>query len=169
MTKAAPSNGVRLGLMFFSLIVVLSFLLTGCETPIVTQSAQDRQAISAAISGEVPGNYFIGYRLYKVDYKMWGWLKKPGEPWKNAQMVMFNEQKMLAPDRARNAIGSDNNTIYKLSGYFSGEKVYEPASDTVYPEFVLTGATVISTNPPLIFPDRRWLDPTIRLIAPPLY
>lgn len=133
------------------------------------QSPQDRQAISAAITGEVPGNYFIGYRFYKVDYKMWGWVKKPGEPWKNAQMVMFNEQKMLAPDRARNAIGSDNNTIYRLSGYFSGDKVYEPASDTVYPEFVLTGASVISTNPPLIFPDRRWLDPAIRLIAPPQY
>ncbi len=149
--------------------IVAAFLFTGCEAPIVLQSNQDRQAISTAIAGEAPGNYFVGHRFYKVDYKMWGWVKKPGEPWKNSQLVMFNEQKMLAPDRSRNAIGSDNNYEYRLSGYFSGEKVYEPASDTFYPEFVLTSTSVISTNPPLIFPDQRWVDPAIRLLGPPKY
>lgn len=143
--------------------------LTGCEAPIVYQTPQDRQAISAAISGEKPGPYFVGRRFYKVDYKMWGWVKKPGEPWKSAQLVMFNEQKKLAPDRERNAIGSDNNYEYRLTGSFSGQKIYEPASDSFYPEFVLTGATVISTNAPLIFPDKRWTDPAIRLIGPPQY
>lgn len=143
--------------------------LSGCEAPIVYQTPQDRQAISAAIAGEKPGPYFIGRRFHKVDYKMWGWVKKPGEPWKKAQLVMFNEQKKLAPDRERNAIGSDNNYEYRLTGSFSGEKVYEPASDSFYPEFVLTGATVISTNPPLIFPDKRWTDPAVRLIGPPQY
>lgn len=149
--------------------VSLILLLGGCETPVVTQSAEDRQAVSAAIAGEAPGSYFVGRRFYKVDYKMWGWVKKPGESWKNSQLVMLNEQKTLAPDRARNAIGSDNNYEYRLSGYFSGEKVYEPASDAFYPEFVLTGTSVISTNPPLIFPDRRWIDPAIRLISAPQY
>ena len=119
-----------------------AFLFTGCEAPIVLQSSQDRQAISTAIAGEAPGNYFVGRRFYKVDYKLWG---------------------------ARNAIGSDNNYEYRLSGYFSGEKVYEPASDTFYPEFVLTGTSVISTNPALIFPDQRWIDPAIRLLGPPQY
>lgn len=143
--------------------------LSACEAPIVYQTPQDRQAISAAISGEKPGPYFIGRRFYKVDYKMWGWVRKPGEPWKNARLVMFNEQKKLAPDRERNAIGSDNNYEYRLTGSFSGEQVYEPASDSFYPEFVLTGATVISTNAPLIFPDKRWTDPAVRLIGPPQY
>jgi hypothetical protein len=157
-----------LSLVTFGVLSVV-LLLAGCQTPIVTQTSQDRQAVDAAIANETPGNYFVGRRLYKVDYKMWGWVKKPGEPWKKSQLVMFNEQKVLAPDRARNAIGSDNNYEYRLTGYFSNEKVYEPASDTFYPEFVLTGASVISTNPPLIYPDVRWLDPTIRLIAPPEY
>ena len=145
------------------------FVLTGCETPIIYQSAQDRAAITASITKEIPGNYFIGRRFYKVDYKMWGWVKKPGEPWKQSQLVMFNEQKKLAPDREQKKIGSDNTYEYRLNGYFSGEKVYEPASDSFYPEFVLTGATVISTNAPLIFPDQRWIDPAIRLIGPPQY
>jgi len=150
-------------------LIGAALLLSGCETPIVYQTPQDRQAISAAVAAEKPGDYFVGYRFYKVDYKMWGWVKKPGQPWKDSQLVMFNEQKKLAPDRERLAIGSDNNTLYKLTGYFSGQKVYEPASDTVYPEFVLTGATVMTTNPPLIFPDKRWTDPAIRLIGPPQY
>lgn len=158
-----------LGRVSILCVLASAFLLTGCATPIVTQTSQDRRAVDAAIASEAPGNYYIGYRLYKVDYKMWGWVKKPGETWKQAKLVMFNEQKVLAPDRARNAIGSDNNYEYRLDGYFSGDKVYEPASDTVYPEFVLIKATVISTHPPLIYPDVRWIDPTIRLIAPPQY
>src|SRR5438552_3044593 len=47
--------------------------------------------------------------------------------------------------------GSDNNYEYKLYGYFSGDKVYEPASNTIYPEFVLKNYELISTNPPPIF------------------
>jgi hypothetical protein len=161
--KSLPSRRLIAALMGSAL------LLSGCETPIVRQTPQDRAAVTAAISKEKPGNYYIGRRFYKVDYKMWGWVKSPGEPWKQSQLVMFNEQKMLAPDRARNAIGSDNNYEYKLNGYFSGQKVYEPASDSFYPEFVLTAATVISTNAPLIYPDQRWVDPAIRLIGPPLH
>jgi len=154
-------------LLLLSCFLIL--LLTGCEAPLVLQSPQDRIAINAAISGEKPGDYFIGRRFYKVDYKMWGWVKSPGASWKQAQLVMLNEQKKLAPDRERNAVGSDNNYEYRLAGHFSGEKVYEPASDTFYPEFILSSATVISTNPPLIFPDKRWIDPSIRLINPPQY
>jgi len=162
-TSIVARAGFQIALCFFLLV------LTGCETLIIYQSAQDRAAITASITKEIPGNYFIGRRFYKVDYKMWGWVKKPGEPWKQSQLVMFNEQKKLAPDREQKKIGSDNTYEYRLNGYFSGEKVYEPASDSFYPEFVLTGATVISTNAPLIFPDQRWIDPAIRLIGPPQY
>lgn len=150
--------------------LLLGFLLlAGCEAPVITQSAQDRAAVSAAVAGEKPGDYYVGRRFYKADYKMWGWVKKPGEPWKSAQLVMFNEQKKLAPDRERNSVGSDNNYEYRLLGRFSGEKVYEPASDGFYPEFVLTGASVISTNPPLIFPDNRWTNSEIRLLGAPQF
>jgi hypothetical protein len=154
-------------LLLLSCFLIL--LLTGCEAPLVLQSPQDKAAINAAISGEKPGDYFIGRRFYKVDYKMWGWVKNPGESWKQSRLVMLNEQKKLAPDRERNTVGSDNNYEYRLIGHFSGEKVYEPASDTFYPEFILSSATVISTNPPLIFPDKRWINPSVRLINPPQY
>ena len=64
---------------------------------------------------------------------------------------MLNEKQKLAPDRAALKFGSDNNYEYKLYGSFSGDKVYEPASNRVYPEFVLKNYDLISTNPPPIF------------------
>ena len=68
---------------------------------------------------------------------------------------MLNEQKVLAPDRQANTPGSDNNFEYRLQGYFSGQTVYEPASNSFYPEFVLTGYKLISDHPPEIFRDPR--------------
>jgi hypothetical protein len=64
---------------------------------------------------------------------------------------MLNEKQKLAPDRERLDFGSDNNYEYKLYGSFSGDKVYEPASNSIYPEFVLKGYQLISMNPPPIF------------------
>ena len=66
-------------------------------------------------------------------------------------MVMLNEKQKLAPDREQRKFGFDNNYEYRLMGYFSGERVYEPASNAIYPEFVLKGYELISTNPPPIF------------------
>jgi len=125
-------------------------------------------SMNEAIRAEAPGDYFIGRRFYKQDYKFWGWIRQPGQPWKSAKLVMLNEQKVLAPDRQQGHIGSDNNYEYRLTGYYSGEKVYEPASDTIYPEFVITGYEVRATNPPMIFADKRSIDPAVRLLTPPM-
>ncbi|HEX8490504.1 MAG TPA: hypothetical protein VF626_05765, partial [Chthoniobacterales bacterium] len=38
-----------------------------------------------------------------------------------------------------------------IYGTFSGETVYEPASNGFYPEFILKKYELISTNPPPIF------------------
>ena len=103
------------------------------------------------IAAEPPGDYYIGRRYFKPDFKVWGYVRKPGQPWKTAQLVMLNEKQKLAPDREHLSFGSDNNYEYKLQGYFSGDKVYEPASNTIYPEFVLKGYEVISTTPAPIF------------------
>ena len=153
-----------LTLLFIGALVFLA----GCET-IQVQNRTDRRAIAASIAQEKPGNYYIGRRFYKVDYHMWGWVKKPREPWKKAQLVMMNEQKTLAPDRAQGKIGADNDYEYVLYGFYSGDKVYEPASDHFYPEFVLTKAVLTDKALPLIYPDSRWKDPKIRFLSGPEY
>jgi hypothetical protein len=134
----------------FGQALLALLLLSGCET--VPQGIQQaRAAMAAGIAAEPPGDYFIGRRYFKPDFKFWGYVRRPGESWSSAQLVMLNEKQKLAPDRERLAFGSDNNYEYKLFGHFSGDKVYEPASNGIYPEFVLTGYELISTHPPPIF------------------
>jgi len=124
--------------------------LSGCQT---TESGIQNAKVQMAsrIAAETPGDYYIGRRYFKPDFKFWGYIRKPNQPWSTAQLVMLNEKQKLAPDREQVKFGFDNNYEYKLTGYFSGDKVYEPASNHVYPEFVLKGYEVISTNPPPIF------------------
>jgi len=131
-------------------LLLSAVFLGGCEsTPQGIQQA--RIEMAQRIAAEPAGDYFIGRRYYKPDYKFWGYVRRPGQPWSTAEMVMLNEKQKLAPDRERLDFGSDNNYEYKLYGYFSGDKVYEPASNGIYPEFVLKGYELISTNPPPIF------------------
>ena len=132
-------------------LAIATFLVAGCAGP--PQGIQQARLDTAArVQTEPPGDYFIGRRYYKPIYKFWGYVRRPGQPWSSAQLVMLNEKQKLAPDRAQGGnFGSDNNYEYKLHGHFSGDKVYEPASNGIYPEFVLTDYEVISTNPPPIF------------------
>jgi hypothetical protein len=133
--------------VLFSVMVVF---LAGCQTePTVSETAKAQMA--ARIAAEPPGDYYIGRRYFKPDFKFWGYIRKPNQPWNAAQLVMLNEKQKLAPDRAALKFGSDNNYEYKLTGYFSGDKVYEPASNRLYPEFVVKSFDLISTNPPPIF------------------
>lgn len=134
-----------------NILLLLSLcFLASCQT-MPEGIHQARLAMSARIQSEPPGDYFIGRRYFKPDYKVWGYVRRPGQPWSTAELVMLNENFKLAPDREQVNFGFDNNYEYKLMGFFSGDKVYEPASNGVYPEFVLKGYELISTNPPPIF------------------
>jgi len=149
-----------------ALPLVALLAVSGCETTGSTVARPDPR-VAALIAGESPGNYFVGRRYYKKDYKMWGWVRRPGQPWSSAQLVMLNENSKLAPDRAAGTLGIDNDHEYRLQGRFTGGKVYEPASNDFYPEFGLTGHELLSSAPPMIFTDRRALDPAVRLLMPP--
>jgi hypothetical protein len=153
---------MRAGACGLAAAVILA--LAGCETT----NTSGRLAMDQAIRQEAPGDYFVGRRMYKRDYKMWGWVREPGKPWRTAKLVMLNEQSKLAPDREQNRLGSDNNYEYRLAGFYSGEMVYEPASDRFYPEFVLKGYELRSTQAPSIYQQRRQNDPTARILQQPL-
>ena len=103
---------------FATNVVLGAVFFAGCET--VPQGIQQaRIEMAQHISAETPGDYYIGRRYYKPDYKFWGYVRKPGQPWSTAELVMLNEKAKLAPDRERLEIGSDNNYEYKLYGDFS--------------------------------------------------
>ena len=127
-----------------------ALFLGGCAGP--TGGIQESRVTPVAnVQSEAPGDYWVGRRYYKPQFKFWGYVRRPGQPWKTAQLVMMNEKQKLAPDREANKLGSDNNFEYKLFGDYSGDKVYEPASNAIYPEFVLKNYELISNTPPPIF------------------
>jgi hypothetical protein len=149
MMAKLPGRGlVRIGLSGAALAAAL--LVSGCETePSGIQQA--KIGMAQRIAAEPTGDFYIGRRYFKPDFKFWGYVRRPGQPWSTAKLVMLNEKQKLAPDRAALKFGSDNNFEYKLYGYFSGDTVYEPASNRMYPEFVLKDYQLISQNPPPIF------------------
>ena len=154
------------------LLVLFGALGSGCQTgPFSKEMSNKRMQMEQLMAMEKPGPTFIGRRYYKNDYKVWGYIRRPTEKWSQSQLVMLNENKTLAPDRALNAIGTDNGHEYQLWGKFSGEKVYEPASNRVYPEFVLEKAELRDDKPGPIFKDskalRRALDPEARYFPAP--
>jgi hypothetical protein len=142
-------------------------LLGGCVNDLTHDQYVARAQMNDAIKTEAPGDYFIGRRYYKVDYKFWGFIRQPGQPWSSAKLVMMNEQTKLAPDRQKGVLGSDHGYEYKLYGRYSGDTVYEPASNSFYPEFVLTGYELISTNPAPILTTPGSNDPVRRIIDMP--
>jgi hypothetical protein len=142
----------------FLIIAAVALLLAACETT-ENEFTQSQVLRNQAIANEPAGNYFIGRRFYRKNFFFWGYIRQPRQPWSSAKLVMLNEQKMLAPDRQANNSGSDSNFEYRLQGYFSGQTVYEPASNGFYPEFVLTGYKLISNHPPQIFREPKAMDP----------
>ena len=95
-------------------IVTSACSFSGCRTAELAGIHAARVAMQNSIQTEEPGNYYIGRRYYKRDYKFWGYVRSPGQPWSSAKLVMMNEQSRLAPDREGGQLGSDNNYEYKL-------------------------------------------------------
>jgi hypothetical protein len=157
---------------FFRVICPLPVLLflAACQTTGGGSSAPNtagRAAMMQEISTEPKGAYFVGRRFYKTEYKFWGFVRPSGQPWSSAKLVMMNENQRLAPDRTAGKMGSDNNYEYKLTGYFSGDTVYEPASNGFYPEFVLKGYELRSTSPAAIYRESGATNPDYRVIPRP--
>ena len=171
----SPAGSAAAGCLRASGVVFLAlfgFVGSGCQTGGHSKEmAHKRMQMEELMAREKPGPTFIGRRYYKIDYKMWGYIRRPTQKWSEAQLVMLNENKVLAPDRALNAIGMDNGYEYQLWGKFSGDKVYEPASNRFYPEFVLERAELRDDRPGPIFKDskamRHALDPEARYFPAP--
>ncbi len=137
---------------FFVCLIFSAILFPGCDSPEQSGMRAARLAQKNAVLSEPPGDYFVGRRYYNPNYKFWGYIRRPGQPWRTAQLVMLNEKQKLAPDREENQLGADNNCQYRIYGRFTGDTVYEPASNHLYPEFLLTGYTLTDQTPPSIFP-----------------
>ena len=154
----------------FASALLLLPIFTGCVStigPNPNQTAKARATMLEEIKGEPEGAYYVGRRYFKTEYKFWGFVRASGHPWSEAKLVMLNENQKLAPDRSSTKLGTDNNFEYKLFGNFSSDTVYEPASNGMYPEFILKGYELRTATPAPIYREAGATDPERRIIARP--
>jgi hypothetical protein len=125
----------------------LLLLAAGCATPPQLAPLTESSAIAQQIDIEPVGDFYIGRRVYAPPFAIWGYVRSPRQSWKTAKLVVLNEKFQFAPDRARNQLGSDSGSEYRLYGYFSGDQIYDASSGRFCAEFVLKRAELISANP----------------------
>jgi hypothetical protein len=72
--------------------------------------------------GDLPKHFLLGL------------IRQPRTALSSASFLPRRET-LAPPDRRANKAGFDNNFEYRLQGYFSGQTVCEPVSNSFYPEF----------------------------------
>jgi hypothetical protein len=132
--------------------IVLLLLIVACATTPMRAPLSESATVTEQIAQEKLGNYYIGRRVYAPPFAIWGYVRSPRQSWRTAKLAILNEKYVFAPDRARNQVGSDNGSEYRLYGYFSGDQIYDASAGRFCPEFVLRRAELISANPVPIWP-----------------
>ena len=114
------------------------------------------------IKAEPRGDYYIGRRYYVRRIHTWGYLRRPGQPWSSAKVVIMNESSKRVPDRlpeygTGKIFGFDHNYEYKIRGSYTGRTVYDPNSNARLPEFRPTSFEVLEKTPGFLFkPGQRY-------------
>src|SRR5262245_4906707 len=58
------------------------------------------QARNAGILAEPRGDWYIGRRYFTQKVRYWGYLRRPGELWESAKLVVMDENRGISqPDR----------------------------------------------------------------------
>ena len=124
----------------------------------------------SAIASEPTGDFYYGRRYHINKTRFWGYLRKPRQSWNTAKLVMMREDKILVPDRLPEdgpkgqRHGYDQNFEYRVTGYYTGKKAYDPNSNQILPEFMPTGFEVVERKPGWIFtPEDRYNETKVSL------
>lgn len=141
-----------------------ALVLTALLLPLLccrcNQLQRDCEAIAARemqIAAEPRGDYYIGRRYYIPYTRFWGYLRKPGESWRTAKLVMMDEHVTHQPDRGieppqKGAVfGTDKNVEYIVHGRFMDKEAYDSATDHAYPMFQPTSFEVRDRKPGFLF------------------
>jgi hypothetical protein len=153
----------------WSVLVLGSTLMVSCKTTGGGGSmfSGAERARAAKIAQEPTGPWFIGRRYYTMGTRFWGYLRKPGRPWDGAKIVIINEKQMKQPDRMLEynpsglQHGFDHNYEYRMWGYFTGERVYDPNSNLIIPEFMLQKYELVTQNPGYLFEPQEQYNPRL--------
>jgi hypothetical protein len=118
---------------------------------------------NAAIASEPTGDFFYGRRYFVEKTRFWGYLRQPRQSWNRAKLVMMREDRKTTPDRLSESgpVGQryafDQNSDYRIRGSYTGRQVYDPNSNQMLPEFMLTSYELLNRQPGWLFrPDDRY-------------
>ncbi len=149
-------------------------LLTQCTSSSVGSGnlgGPTAEARNAAIASEPDGDFYYGRRYFVEKTRFWGYLRKPRQSWSRAKLVMMREDVKRVPDRLSEngqpgqKYGYDQNYEYKIRGRFTGNKVYDPNSNQILEEFMLTDYEVLNRQPGWLFrPDDRYNPKRITIV-----
>lgn len=121
----------------------------------------------AQIDAEPRGDFFYGRRYFVYKTRLWGYVRKPGQPWESSKLVLMNESIQTVPDRLPEdgpsgaRYGYDQNYEYRINGNFTGRKAYDPNSNLFLPVFRPTSFTLLNKKPGWIFSPNDYYDPMI--------
>jgi hypothetical protein len=147
------------------LLLACCSLLPSCGTTGGGSDGPGLAARNAAILAEPRGEWFIGRRYFTNKVRYWGYLRRPGQLWDDAKLVVMDERRgSRQPDRlpenpagGGQAHGYDHNYEYRIWGHFTGRVCYDPNSDRELPLFAASRFEVINPNPGFLFkPGERY-------------
>lgn len=135
--------------------LVACLALTQCHS--LRSDCEALREREAAIAQEEKGGYFVGRRYYIPLCRFWGYLREPGQSWRDAKLVMMDETLVRTPDRGPEdplpnaTFGRDQNVEYVIRGEYTGRKAYDPSTDQVLPMFRATSYEVRNREPGFLF------------------
>ncbi len=143
-------------------VLAFAIALTALALPACRSVPPELAARDARILEEPRGDYWIGRRVATERTRYWGYVRRPGQLWSKAELVVFNESQKYAPDRlpehppeGQKGFQYDNNSEYRLRGRLTGRKVYDPNSDKILPEFLLQDYELLTASPGFLFHPRE--------------
>lgn len=122
---------------------------------------------SLKISTEPTGNFYYGRRYHVNKTRFWGYLRKPRQSWANSRLVIMSERDTRQPDRLHEdgppnfRHGFDQNYEYRITGGYTGRKIYDPNSNLFIPEFKATSYTIVDRSPGWLFSPKDHYDPNL--------
>lgn len=150
--------------------VMFAFGLCQCAPSGVLLGGPTPEERSLAIANEPTGNFYYGRRYFVEKTRFWGYLREPRAPWRTAKLVMMREDRIKVPDRLPEngpkgrRHGYDQNYEYRIYGNYTGSKAYDPNSNQILPEFMLTDYELLDRDPGWIFtPEDRYYPKRVNL------
>ena len=135
--------------------LVACMVLTQCHS--LRSDCEALREREASIASEPAGDYFVGRRYHMPLCRFWGYLREPGQSWRDARLVMMDESVIHTPDRGLedplpNAVhGRDNNVEYIVKGKYTGRQAYDPSTNQVLPLFQATSYEIRNREPGFLF------------------